>query len=55
MIPNDFKKEAEEFLKKRSIQKDNLVITRNEAISALSDFAVLIINLSNEKEKETKN
>ena len=38
-----FEKEAIEFLKKRSIQKDNLVISRSEAISGLSDFAELII------------
>lgn len=30
---------VEEFLKKRTGQKDNLVITRNEAISALEDYS----------------
>lgn len=31
---------ADQFLRKRTNQKDNLVISRSEAISALTDFAV---------------
>lgn len=34
---------AEEFLKKRTKQKDTLCITKGEAISGLTDFAKLII------------
>ena len=33
---------ANSFINKRTKQKDNLVITRNEAITALVDFAKLI-------------
>jgi len=38
----EYIKEAEDFLKLRSKQKDNLVITRKEAIYYLSEFAKYI-------------
>ena len=45
MHRNDLKLAAAEFLAKRTKQKDNLVITRNEAMSGLSDFAMEITNI----------
>lgn len=45
MHRNDFKIVAAEFLANRTKQKDNLVITRSEAIAGLSDFAMKITNI----------
>jgi hypothetical protein len=37
------REEAEKFLNKRTKQKENLVISRGEALSALEDFAKHIL------------
>lgn len=39
MTTEELKQRAEKFLKKRTKQKDNLVISREEALSGLVDFA----------------
>lgn len=42
---------AVHFLNKRTKQKDNLVITRDEALSALTDFVNEILTSISQQEK----